>query len=152
MREGSRLIAQIQGGAQERNRRAGTENVALIVGLAAALAEAQAGRDAENRRNGKLSSRVRAGLDSFGGVSLNGHPEKRLPNNTNVCIEGINAEALILKLDRAGIAASSGSACTSTSIEPSHVLLAMGVAPIWQGEASERQSAAPTMILRSTRF
>ena len=129
VREGSRLIAQIQGGSQERNRRAGTENVALIVGLAAALAEAQAGRDAENRRNGKLSSRVRAGLDAFGGVSLNGHPEKRLPNNTNVCIEGINAEALILKLDRAGIAASSGSACTSTSIEPSHVLLAMGVAP-----------------------
>jgi cysteine desulfurase len=98
------------------------------VGLASALAEAQTGRDAENRRNCEFSARVRAGLAAFDGVSFNGHPEKRLPNNSNVCIEGINAEALILQLDRAGIATSSGSACTSTSLEPSHVLLAMGVA------------------------
>ncbi|MDP6060418.1 MAG: cysteine desulfurase family protein [Pirellulaceae bacterium] len=128
VREGSRIVPQVQGGSQERNRRAGTENVALIVGLASALAEAQTGRDAENRRNCEFSARVRAGLAAFDGVSFNGHPEKRLPNNSNVCIEGINAEALILQLDRAGIATSSGSACTSTSLEPSHVLLAMGVA------------------------
>ncbi len=129
VREGSRIVPQIQGGSQERNRRAGTENVALIVGLAAALTEAQANRETENRRNGKLSARVRAGLAALDGISFNGHPEKRLPNNTNACVEGINAESLILQLDRAGIAASSGSACTSASLEPSHVLLAMGVAP-----------------------
>lgn len=129
VREGSRIVPQIQGGSQERNRRAGTENVALIVGLATALTEAQADREAENRRNGELSARIRAGLAAIDGVYLNGHPEKRLPNNTNVCVEGINAESLILQLDRAGIAASSGSACTSTSLEPSHVLLAMGVPP-----------------------
>ena len=129
VREGSRIVPQIQGGSQERNRRAGTENVALIVGLATALTEAQANREAENRRNGELSARIRAGLAAIDGVYLNGHPEKRLPNNTNVCVEGINAESLILQLDRAGIAASSGSACTSASLEPSHVLLAMGVPP-----------------------
>ena len=129
VREGSRIVPQIQGGSQERNRRAGTENVALIVGLATALTEAQANREAENRRNGELSARIRAGLATTDCVYLNGHPEKRLPNNTNVCVEGINAESLILQLDRAGIAASSGSACTSASLEPSHVLLAMGVPP-----------------------
>ncbi|MCY3801524.1 MAG: cysteine desulfurase family protein [Chloroflexi bacterium] len=129
VREGSRIVPQTQGGSQERNRRAGTENVALIMGLATALTEAQANREAENRRNGELSTRIRAGLAAIDGVYLNGHPEKRLPNNTNVCVEGINAESLILQLDRAGIAASSGSACTSASLEPSHVLLAMGVPP-----------------------
>ena len=129
VRRGARLSPQIVGGSQERYRRAGTENVALIVGLAVALCEAQANREAENRRNGKLSARVRAGLAKLDRISFNGHPEKRLPNNTNACVEGVNAESLILQLDRAGIAASSGSACTSTSLEPSHVLLAMGVAP-----------------------
>ena len=103
--------------------------MALIVGLAAALTEAQTNRETENRRNGKLSARVRAGLAAIDGISFNGHPEKRLPNNTNACMEGINAESMILQLDRAGIAASSGSACTSASLEPSHVLLAIGVPP-----------------------
>ena len=88
VREGSRIVPQIQGGSQERNRRAGTENVALIVGLAAALAEAQANRETENRRNDKLSARVRAGLAAIDEVSFNGHPEKRLPNNTNVLRRG----------------------------------------------------------------
>ena len=129
VREESRIVPQIQGGSQERNRRAGTESVALIVGLAAALTEAQDNREAENRRNGQLSAKVRAGFSAIDGVYLNGHPEERLPNNTNVCIEGINAESMILQLDRSGIAASSGSACTSASLEPSHVLLAMGVPP-----------------------
>jgi len=129
VRDGARIVSQVQGGSQERNRRAGTENVALIVGLATALTEVQAVRHAENRQNFALSERVRTGLSKIPGISLNGHSTNRLANNTNVCIQAVNAEGLILQLDQAGVAASSGSACTSTSLEPSHVLLAMGVSP-----------------------
>lgn len=129
VRDGCRIVPQVQGGTQERNRRAGTENVALIVGLTEALARADAGREAENRRNSELSERVRAGLARLDDVRFNGHPTERLPNNINVCIGGVNAEGMILQLDRVGIAVSSGSACTSASLEPSHVLLAMGIPP-----------------------
>ncbi len=129
IRRGARVVPQVQGGAQEKGRRAGTENVAGIVGLATALEIADRNRDANVAHNQLLAGRLRAGLAEIDGVRFNGHPERRLANNTSVCIAGVKAEGLLLQLDRAGLAASSGSACTSASLEPSHVLLAMGVEP-----------------------
>ncbi len=127
VRRGVRLAPQIVGGSQERNRRAGTENVAGAVGLAAALTRADAERAASNAANAALTGTLVEGLTGISRVRLTGPTETRLPNSASFVIEGVDSEALLLRLDAAGIAASSGSACTSASLEPSHVLLAMGI-------------------------
>ncbi len=129
VRRGARLSPQIVGGSQERNRRAGTENVAFAVGLATALQRAEAERPTSAAQNARLRDLLIEGITSIPGSRLNGPRRQRLPNNVNVCFEGVESEALLLGLDAAGIAASSGSACTSASLEPSHVLLAMGMQP-----------------------
>lgn len=129
VRPGTRVIPQVQGGDQENRRRAGTENVALAIGLAEGLTLARRHRERDRRRALKLRRRLRSGLAAIEGVVFNGDPERRLANNTNVCIHGVSAERVLLELDRAGIAASSGSACTVASAEPSHVLLALGRPP-----------------------
>ena len=125
-RKGAPLTPLINGGAQERNRRAGTENLPGIVGMAAALKETVAERDAEAARLTKLRDRLIAGLSEIPHSALNGDAEKRLPGNVSFCFEGIEGESLLLLLDEKGISASSGSACTSGSLDPSHVLLAIG--------------------------
>lgn len=125
-RKGVPLTSLIDGGAQERGRRAGTENVPGIVGMAAALKETVAERESENARLTVLRDRLIAGLSEIPHSSLNGDAEKRLPGNVNFCFEGIEGESLLLLLDEKGISASSGSACTSGSLDPSHVLLAIG--------------------------
>ena len=129
IRRGTQLLPQLQGGSQERQRRAGTENVAGIVGFAAAfeLATAEAAGEADRLR--ELSGRLRNGLHELGGVTLTGHPDDRLPNNVSVVIEGVEGGDLVAALDLEGVEVSTGSACTSGSTEPSHVLLAMGVDP-----------------------
>jgi cysteine desulfurase len=118
------------GGAQERERRAGTENVAGIVGMARALEIALERREEEAERLAGLRDRFYHGLkERIDGVRLNGPESGRLPGNLNVSIEGADAESMLLNLDLAGIAASSGSACSSGAFEPSHVLLALGATP-----------------------
>ncbi len=130
MRQGQPFWAMQTGGGQERNRRAGTENTAYIVGLATALEMANDNRAQNNQRIGALRDRLIAGiLGNIEDVQLRGHPTKRLPNNANFTINYIEGEGMLLSLDVLGIAASSGSACTSGSLEPSHVLRAMGVPP-----------------------
>ncbi len=129
VRPGTRVVPQIQGGGQENRRRAGTENVALATGLATGLRLARSERTANRSFDMGLQKQIRAGLAEIGGIIFNGHPDQRLANNTNVCIEGVRAEQVLLELDRAGFAASSGSACTVASVEPSHVLLALGLSP-----------------------
>ena len=129
VRRGVRLSPQIVGGSQERNRRAGTENVALAVGLGTALQRAERQRPAAATHNACLRDLLIEGIAAIPGSRLNGPRRRRLPNNVNVCFEGVESESLLLGLDAAGIAASSGSACTSASLEPSHVLLAMGIEP-----------------------
>ena len=125
-RKGVPLTSLIDGGAQERGRRAGTENVPGIVGMAAALKETVAERESENARLTVLRDRLIAGLSEIPHSALSGDAEKRLPGNVNFCFEGIEGESLLLLLDEKGISASSGSACTSGSLDPSHVLLAIG--------------------------
>ena len=125
-KRGTPLSNLIEGGAQERGRRAGTENVAGIVAMAAALEEAVAGLDENAKRLIPLRDRLIAGLARIPHGALNGDPVRRLPSNVNFCFEGIEGESLLLLLDDRGIAASSGSACTSGSLDPSHVLLAIG--------------------------
>ena len=128
IRTGVRIENLIEGGAQERNRRAGTENVPAIVGMGTAIELITAEMAEENARISGLRDRLIAGiLDAIPESRLNGHPTKRLPGNVNVSIRYIEGEALLLSLDMAGIAASSGSACTSGSLDPSHVLLAIGL-------------------------
>lgn len=129
IRRGTRVVPQIQGGSQERNRRAGTENVALAVGLSAALNLVRNEMHVEEQRSLELKLLLRDGLAKIPGVVFNGSTDNCLANNTNICVEGVRAEGMLLKLDKAGISVSSGSACTSASLEPSHVLLAMGVPP-----------------------
>ena len=129
VRRGARLSPQIVGGSQERNRRAGTENVAYAVGLAAALERAEAARPTSAAHNTRLRDRLIEGIAAIPGSRLNGPRCQRLPNNVNVCFAGVESEPLLLGLDAVGIAASSGSACTSASLEPSHVLMAMGIQP-----------------------
>ena len=121
------LLPLINGGAQEKGKRAGTENLPGIVGMAAALKESAAERDAEAVRLTALRDRLIAGLNEIPHSSLNGDAEKRLPGNVSFCFEGIEGESLLLLLDEKGISASSGSACTSGSLDPSHVLLALGL-------------------------
>lgn len=130
VRKGVRIAPLIHGGPQERKRRAGTENVAGAVGMAKALELAVAGMEEEVSRLTRLRDRmIHAILSRISHVRLNGHPTQRLPNNVNVSIEFVEGEAVLLNLDLKGIAASSGSACTSGSLSPSHVLMAMGVPP-----------------------
>ncbi|MBQ2700664.1 MAG: cysteine desulfurase NifS [Clostridia bacterium] len=128
IRKGVRPDIFMQGGAQERGQRAGTENLAGIVGLGAALEEAVNNLDANAARLSKLRDKLISGiLEAIPECRLNGHPTNRLPNNVNVSIRYIEGEALLLRLDLAGVAASSGSACTSGSLDPSHVLMAIGL-------------------------
>ena len=127
VRRGVRLPNLIAGGAQERGKRAGTENVASIVALSVALDEAYANLEERNARLIRMRDRLIKGAATIERSRLNGDPIKRLPGNFNMCFEGIEGESLLLKLDFAGICGSSGSACTSGSLDPSHVLLAIGL-------------------------
>lgn len=128
LRSGVRIVPIIQGGGQERGLRSGTENLPGIVGMGKAAEIAKAEMEAEARRLTRLRDRLISGILEKIPVSfLNGHPTKRLPNNVNVRFSYIEGEALILSLDMEGVACSSGSACTSKTLEPSHVLLATGL-------------------------
>ena len=126
VRKGVPLLPLIEGGAQERRKRAGTENVAGIVGLAAALQTACDHLEANAAKVAALRDKLIDGLAAIPHAALNGDRDHRLPGNVNVCFEGIEGESLLLLLDDRGICASSGSACTSGSLDPSHVLLAIG--------------------------
>lgn len=125
-RKGLLVSTLIEGGAQERGKRAGTENIPGIVGMAAALKEATDNLEANMAKITKLRDRLIEGLSVIPHSILNGSRDKRLPGNVNMCFEGIEGESLLLLLDQKGICASSGSACTSGSLDPSHVLLAIG--------------------------
>ena len=125
-RRGIILTNIIEGGAQERGKRAGTENVPGIVGMAAALKDACDHLDENAKKVSALRDRLIAGLRKIPHCALNGAESPRLPGNVNFCFEGIEGESLLLLLDAKGISASSGSACTSGSLDPSHVLLAIG--------------------------
>lgn len=127
VRQGVRILPQLQGGSQERGRRAGTENVAGIVGAATALCLAYDELPQITPRLIALRDRLIAGVLTIPGSHLTGHPTDRLPNNASFCFEGVEGESILLSLDLQGIAASTGSACTSGSADPSHVLLAMGL-------------------------
>ncbi len=125
-RKGIRLTNLIEGGAQERGRRAGTENVPGLAAMATALSEAEATLEERAVVTAAKRDRLIQGLSEIPHSALNGDAKKRLPSNVNFCFEGIEGESLLLLLDDRGIAASSGSACTSGSLDPSHVLLAIG--------------------------
>ena len=125
-RQGLALTTLIAGGAQERGKRAGTENIPAIMGMAAALEEACAHMEENARTVAALRDKLIAGLSKIPHCALNGDPVHRLPGNVSFCFEGIEGESLLLLLDAKGICASSGSACTSGSLDPSHVLLAIG--------------------------
>jgi cysteine desulfurase len=131
LRKGTKIVNLIDGGAQEKNRRAGTENVTGMVGLGKAVELAEkrlAGGEVD--KVVKLRDKLITGImDRIENVRLNGHSTKRLPGNVNICFEFIEGESMLLNLDMKGVAASSGSACTSGSLEPSHVLLAIGLPP-----------------------
>lgn len=127
VRKGVPLFNLIEGGAQERGRRPGTENLPAIVGMAAALKEAVSDMEAAGEKTAALRDILIEGLSKIPHARLNGDTRKRLPGNVNFCFEGIEGESLLLLLDNKGIAASSGSACTSGSLDPSHVLLALGL-------------------------
>ena len=125
-KRGIPLVTLIEGGAQERGKRAGTENIPAIVGMAAALKDATDHMEENSRKVTALRDRLIEGLSIIPHSVLNGDRNNRLPGNVNFCFEGIEGESLLLLLDMAGVCASSGSACTSGSLEPSHVLLAIG--------------------------
>ena len=125
-RKGIRLTNLIEGGAQERGKRAGTENVAAVAGMAAAIKETAGNMQANIEHMSAMRDRLIKGLQEIPHSALNGDARKRLPGNVNFCFEGIEGESLLLMLDDRGICASSGSACTSGSLDPSHVLLAIG--------------------------
>ncbi len=128
VRRGVPFLAQQNGGGQERQRRAGTENVAGIVGTAEALRLTQEHLDVDRTRTAALAARLRSGiLASVPGSTLNGHPERRLANNVSISFDGADAQDLIRDLDAVGIACSAGSACGGSTVEPSHVLLAIGL-------------------------
>lgn len=125
-RKGLPLTNLIEGGAQERGKRAGTENIPAIMGMTAALKEACANIEANAAKMQAMRDRLIEGLAAIPHSTLNGDAKKRLPGNVNFCFEGIEGESLLLLLDEKGVCASSGSACTSGSLDPSHVLLAIG--------------------------
>ncbi len=125
-KKGIPLTNLIEGGAQERGKRAGTENIPAIMGMAAAFREACGGMEKNAERLLTLRDRLTAGLLQIPHAALNGDADRRLPGNVSLCLEGIEGESLLLLLDEQGICASSGSACTSGSLDPSHVLLAIG--------------------------
>jgi len=130
VRKGTRLVSFMHGGEQEKRRRAGTENVPAIVGLGKAveLAGQEMGKEAE--RLAYLRDKLIKGLgEKIDHIRLNGHPTRRLPNNVNVSVDFVEGESLLLNLDLEGICASTGSACSSAILEPSHVLLALGLPP-----------------------
>ena len=126
VRKGFPLVNVIEGGAQERGKRAGTENIPGICGMAAAMKEACDNIDKNMPRVAAMRDKLIAGLSQIPHCALNGDPVNRLPGNVSFCFEGIEGESLLLFLDARGISASSGSACTSGSLDPSHVLLAIG--------------------------
>jgi cysteine desulfurase len=130
VREGLELVPAQTGGGHENDLRSGTENVPYIVGLAKALTLVEERREEESRRLTALRDRLTDGvLSSIPHSRLMGHPSERLPNNANFVFEYVEGEGMLLSLDMQGIAASSGSACSTGSAEPSHVLVAMGVPP-----------------------
>ena len=131
IRKGTRLSPLIHGGAQERNRRAGTENIPYIIGLGKACENARRDFQKRHEKLRGLRDRLQEGiLRTIPHVELNGHPAKRLPNTLNMSFLYVEGESLLLNLDLEGIAVASGSACTSGSLDPSHVLLAMGKSPL----------------------
>ena len=125
-KRGVPLVNVIEGGAQERGKRGGTENLPAIMGMAAALEDACAHMEENAKKIAALRDKLIAGLSTVPHAALNGDPVNRLPGNVSFCFEGIEGESLLLLLDEKGICASSGSACTSGSLDPSHVLLAIG--------------------------
>jgi cysteine desulfurase len=130
IRRGTRMTAILTGGRHERNRRAGTENVPALVGFGVAAALAREKLEGEAARLGALRDRLEEGvLASVPGTAVNGAREPRVPNTTNISFEGVEAESLLIALDLEGIAVSTGSACSSGTLEPSHVLRAMGLPP-----------------------
>jgi cysteine desulfurase len=130
VRKGTKLISLLQGGEQEKRRRAGTENVPAIVGLGKAVELAGQEMDKEAERLAGFRDKLIIGLsEKIDHVHLNGHPTRRLPNNVCVSIDFVEGESMLLNLDLEGICASTGSACSSASLEPSHVLLALGLSP-----------------------
>lgn len=147
IRNGVTIEKFLQGGAQERRRRAGTENVASIVGMGEAITLAMQEMPEEMRRLGKLSAHMLSRLQKeIPGTRLNGHAEERLPGNVNISLPSVRSEAALFHLDLEGIACSSGSACTSGSVEASHVLLAMGLS-----EREARSALRFTMGRETTR-
>ncbi len=143
IRGGTPLLPLQSGGGQERQRRAGTENVAAIVGTAVALRLAQEGRREYCRVSRRLRDRIVEGvLAALPAATLNGHPQQRLPNNAHFSFEGAESDDMLAALDKRGIAASAGSACTSATWEPSHVLVAMGV-PLARAVAALRLTVGP---------
>lgn len=127
-KKGIRLPNLIEGGAQENNRRAGTENVPAIVGMAAALKEACDNMEENAKKLTAMREQLIEGILKINSSRINGDREHRLPGNVSACFEGVEGESLLLYLDLMGISASSGSACTSGSLDPSHVLLSIGLA------------------------
>jgi cysteine desulfurase len=143
VRRGTPFLSLISGGGQERQRRAGTENVASDVGTAIALEEAQANRDDYTRTCRGLTTRIVEGiLATIPNATLTGHPEMRLPNNAHFSFEGAESDSLLAALDKAGIAASAGSACNSATWEPSHVLNAIGM-PLRRAFGALRLTVGP---------
>lgn len=138
IRKGTRLVSFMNGGDQERRRRASTENTPGIVGLSKAVELARPDMDEEARRLTGLRDQLIKGIfEHIDHIRLNGHPSKRLPNNVNISVEFIEGESMCLNLDLEGICVSTGSACTSSTLEPSHVLMAMKI-PVEQAHGSLR--------------
>jgi len=130
VRKGIKLVSLIHGGEQEKRRRAGTENVPAIVGLGRAIELAGQAMNKEVERLSYLRDKLINGLvERIEHIRLNGHPRRRLPNNVNVSVDFVEGESMLLNLDLEGIYASTGSACSSASLDPSHVLLALGLPP-----------------------
>jgi len=130
VKKGTRMVSFMHGGEQERRRRASTENVPAIVGFGKAVEIAEEKMEEEAKELTILRDKLIKGIfEKIDHVCLNGHPTKRLPNNINVSIEFVEGESMLLNLDMEGIAASTGSACSSSSLEPSHVLLSLGLSP-----------------------
>ena len=143
MKRGTPFLSQQSGGGQERQRRAGTENVAGIAGTAAALREAQANRAAYHESCLYLAKRLIDGIRaSVPATTMNGHPRQRLPNNAHFSFEGAQSDQILAGLDKLGVAASAGSACTSATFEPSHVLTSMGL-PLTKASAALRLTVGP---------